>query len=246
MTYVMITCPRKYIKNGRKWLEYFQSIDCHKWIIALEHGRGGLAHWQIRFKGRNLETKDQKKEFFDYWKITKPEAHIEFSENWCDYERKEGRFVSSDDTKDILGVRFGTLRRTQRDIIEMARSQNDRQVDVWLDPKGNHGKSWLSLHLFENGKALLVPRYCSTAREISSYICSSYRGQEFVIIDIPRAGRISKELYEAIEEIKDGAVFDPRYHGQMRNIRGAKIMVFTNQKLDTKYLSMDRWRLHGI
>lgn len=244
--YVMMTVPRKYIRNGKQWLSLFEKNDVHKWIIALEHGKNGLEHWQVRFKWRNLETKEQRKAYFEAWKKAIPEAHIEFSENWCDYERKEGYFVCSDDNEEILKIRFGLPTAIQYEILSVLDSQSDREVDVWLDKRGNHGKTWLSIHLYEKGKALLVPRYCGTAREISNFICSSYNGQRYIIIDIPRASRIKPELYEAIEEIKDGLVSDPRYSGKTRNIRGIKMAIFTNNPLDTKKLSADRWRLHGL
>lgn len=244
--YVMMTVPRKYIKNGRKWLEYFNANDCHKWVIALEHGKGGLTHWQVRFKVRGCETKQGREQFMNWWKLNCPQAHIEFTENWCDYERKEGNFVSSDDNASILSVRFGTLRPEQREILHMVSTANDRQIDCYLDKYGNRGKTWLSIHLYERGLALLVPRYCGSAREISNFICSAYNGQEYIIIDIPRASKIKPELYEALEEIKDGVVSDPRYSGKTRNIRGCKLIVFTNTKLNEKRLSYDRWRLHGV
>lgn len=246
MTYVMATVPKKYVPEGRTWLSYFQKQDCHKWIIALEHGAHGLVHWQLRWKQRNLETKEQRTSFFNQFKTYFPEAHIEFTENWCDYERKEGFFVCSDDNREILSVRFGTLNKLQRDIMEQIRNQGIREIDVYLDKKGNHGKSWLSVHLYERGQALVVPRYCNTARAISNYICSSYAGQPIIIIDIPRAGKINRDLYECMEEIKDGLVFDERYSGKCRNIRGVSLLVFTNQTLDTRMLSKDRWKLHGI
>lgn len=244
--YVMATVPKAYVKEGRTWLKYFQSQDCHKWIIALEHGAGGLIHWQLRWKQRNLETKEAREIYFKQFKTMFPQAHIEFSEQWCDYERKEGNYVCSDDSKEILQVRFGAPNRLQREILYILNSQNDRQVDVWLDKAGNHGKTWLSIHLWERGQALVVPRYCTTPREISNFICSSYGGQRYIIIDIPRAQRPRKELYETIEEIKDGLVSDPRYAGKTRNVRGCKLLVFTNNPLDEKQLSRDRWRLHGI
>lgn len=244
--YCMATVPRKYVKQGRQWLEYFKSQDCHKWIIALEHGSGGLEHWQLRWKQRGIDTKEGKQNYFNAFKLRFPQAHLEFTDNWCDYERKEGNFICSSDTDAIRKIRFGVLRDIQHEILDEVRNQSDREIDVWLDKKGNHGKTWLSIHLFERGRALLVPRYCTTAREISNFICSSYTGQEYIIIDIPRASKPKKELYEAMEEIKDGVVSDPRYSGKTRNIRGVKLIVFTNNPLDEKSLSRDRWRLHGI
>lgn len=242
----MATVPKTYIKEGRTWLKYFRSQDCHKWIIALEHGAGGLVHWQLRFSMRGLDTKDSRQNYFDNFKRLFPQAHMEFTENWCDYERKEGFFVSSDDSKAVLGVRFGVPTRTQKELLCLLKHQSDREITVVYDNKGNHGKSWLALHLWEKGRALLVPRYCTTARALSQFICSAYRGQPIIIIDIPRAGKPNRDLYETMEEIKDGAVFDERYTGSMRDIRGVKLLVFTNQKLDNRMLSYDRWRIYGI
>lgn len=244
MTYVMLTVPRKYILPGRKWLEFMEKQDCHKWIIALEHGKNGLEHWQIRYKVRNCDTKEQKRAYLEQFKKILPEAHVEFSENWCDYEKKEGNYITSEDNEAVRKIRFGILRPVQREILHTANSQDDRQIDVWYDPRGNHGKSWLSIHLFERGLAFLV--FSKTAEKASADICSGYTGQKYIIFDIPRSQKIPPDLYEQLERIKDGIVHDSRYANRDRNIRGAKIIVFTNQRLDTKRLSVDRWRLHGF
>jgi len=149
--YVMATVPKAYVKEGRTWLKYFQDQDCHQWIIALEHGRKGLVHWQLRWKQRNLETKEARENYFSAFKRMFPQAHIEFTENWCDYERKEGWFVTSEDRPETIAVRFGAPRRLQKEILAEADRSTDRQIDVWYDPRGNHGKSWLTIHLWEKG-----------------------------------------------------------------------------------------------
>lgn len=101
----------------------------------------------------------------------------------------------------------------------------------------------MAIHLFETGRALVVPRASTTAEKLSAYVCSAYEGQEYVIIDIPRSGQISSSIYECIEELKDGLVFDHRYSGKCRNIRGVKVLVTTNQKMDITALSQDRWKV---
>lgn len=242
--YVMATVPKKYVKEGRTWLKYFRSQDSHKWIIALEHGNGGLLHWQLRWQQRQLDTKESRDRFFQTFKTMFPQAHIELTENWCDYERKEGFFVCSEDTNEIRAVRFGVPHKLQQEILYTAKNQSDRQIDVWYDPKGNHGKSWLTVHTFEKG--LSFPVFVTNARQVSADICSGYRGQPYIIIDIPRACKIPQEFYETVERIKDGLVHDSRYNDKTRNIRGCKLIIFTNQKLNVKRLSADRWRLHGM
>lgn len=236
----LITAPRD--KTPKKAIyTLLEALDCKKWIIGKERGKNGYEHWQIR-----VETSSG--EFFERWSKVLPTSHIEKStSDWTDtYERKEGCFWTHADTVEILKVRFGILNSAQKRIIQTARGQNDRQVDVWYDPKGNHGKTWLTIHLWERGEALVVPRSSTTAEKLSAFVCSAYNGEEFIIIDIPRSRKITGELYEAIEELKDGLVFDHRYSGKARNVRGAKVIIFTNVKLDEKKLSYDRWRLHGI
>nr|WDW25865.1 MAG: replication-associated protein [Canine associated porprismacovirus] len=236
----MVTAPADTHKREIEIM--LEENDVKKYVVGRERGRGGYEHWQIRLQTSN-------KSFFDWMKANIPKAHCEQAQDTYEawqYERKDGHFWSSDDTVEIRKVRFGQLTKAQKGIIQTLRSQNDRQVDVWYDPKGNHGKSWLTVHLYETGKALVVPRASTTADKLSAFICSAWKGEEIVIIDIPRASKPTIALYECIEEIKDGLVFDHRYSGRTRNIRGTKIAVFTNHKLDLKQLSNDRWRLHSL
>lgn len=93
---------------------------------------------------------------------------------------------------------------------------------------------------------MVVPRASTTAEKLSAFVCSAYNNEGLIIIDLPRARKPTKELYETIEEVKDGLVFDHRYNGKTRDVRGVKMIVFTNHKLDLNQLSRDRWRLHGV
>lgn len=216
-----------------------EKADVKKWIIAKEKGKNGLDHWQIR-----LTSSDP--EFFEHMSEWCEWAHVEKAQTEdFTYERKEGRYWTSDDTTEIRKCRFGRLREDQQRIIQDLLVQGDRSIDVFYDPVGNRGKSWLSVHLFETGQGLIVPRYSCTPEKLSAFICSAYRGEPFIIIDIPRASKPSTALYETMEEIKDGLVFDPRYSGRTRDIRGVKLAVFTNHKLKLENLSDDRWNLHG-
>nr|WCR62156.1 MAG: replication associated protein [Smacoviridae sp.] len=234
----MLTIPRNVPKRALKVM--LEKNDVKSWTIGFEVGKDGYRHYQVRLVSSNDG-------FFEWCKAHIPTAHVKKAvQESGNYERKSGNFVSSEDTNSIRSVRFGNPTKLQKKILQEVRSQNDRQIDVYLDKQGNHGKSWLTVHLWERGEALVVPRSVGTARQLSAFICSAYRGQAYIIIDIPRAGKIDTALYETMEEIKDGLVFDERYTGKCRNIRGVKLIVFTNKALDTKYLSHDRWRLHGI
>lgn len=235
----MMTIPRTVHKRVLKIM--IAENDVKRWAIGFEEGKNGYKHYQVR-----LETGNDR--FFSWCKEHIPTAHVEESKTWCDYERKSGCFIMWNDTDDIRAVRFGKPTPLQLQILRTVKSQNVRQVDVWYDHDGNHGKTWLSIHLWEKGNALLVPRGAINSSRVEGFIVDAYskRWYDIIVIDIPRSGKIPSDIYECIEEIKDGIVSDWRYASRQINIRGVKVIVFTNQKLDTKKLSYDRWRLHGI
>lgn len=227
----MIVAPRAQV-HKRAWKEFIKKHDIHKWIVAKETGKDGYEHWQVR-----LDTSAT----FEELKSAFPTAHIEKSTQWCNYERKEGNFIQSDDTTDIRRCRFGILRSNQQRIIQHVRRQSDRSITVVFDPRGATGKTWLIRHLFETGRGFYVPPTVQTVQGIIQYVASGYRGEEFILIDIPRSTSWSKGLLEGLEALKDGLVYDTRYHAQMRDIWGVKVLVTTNTMPKLDALSADRW-----
>lgn len=230
----MLTIPRKVPKKILKIM--LETNDCKKWVIAMETGHGGYDHYQVR-----LQTSNDG--FFEWTKNYIPTAHVEKAQDAWEYERKEGHYWTSWDTNEIRSCRFGCLTKAQRGIMRALREQNDRQIDVLVDKRGNWGKSWLARHLYETGEAFLVPPTVKDVQGIVQWIASGYNNESIVIIDIPRSWKWSEQLYTAIETIKDGMVYDTRYHAQMRDIWGVKVLVFTNEMPKVSALSADRWRI---
>ena len=234
----MITKPRNPERESIEECNILQWIlnrDVHKWIVAKERGTFGYEHWQIRIQC-NLSFDEMKQEWGE-------NAHIEEASDNYEYERKEGRFIASSDTVHTLQSRFGDLRPNQRRILNRTDMQSDRGVTVVVDHKGNNGKSWLCRYLYENGRALYVPPTIKSAQGIIQFIASGYRGEEYIIIDIPRSTRWSSDLYVAVETVKDGLVYDTRYSARTRNIYGVKVLVMCNTKPNVAKLSADRWDL---
>lgn len=231
----MLTAPRAQV-HKRALKEFIKMHDVHKWIIAKETGAGGYEHWQVR-----LYTSAS----FDELKSAFPQAHIEKSTVWSDYERKEGNFVCSEDNNKILSCRYGRLRKNQRKILDELELQSDRGILCCYDPYGCTGKSWLCRYLFERGYGLYVPPTVQTTQGIIQYVCSGYTGQRYVLVDIPRSAKWTNSLYEAIETIKDGLVYDTRYSARMRDIWGVKVLIMTNSKPKLDQLSKDRWTIIG-
>lgn len=233
----MLTIPRTVCKRILRIM--IEANDCKKWVIGKENGKNGYEHWQIR-----VQTSNDK--FFEWIKNNIPQAHVEKCTDTWEYERKEGMYWCSDDTRGIRRCRFGLLRPEQKRIVKALHSQNDREVDVIFDPLGNSGKSWLVRHLWERGQACYVPPTLSNVQGIISWVHSAYKGEGIIVIDIPRSWKWSEQLYTCIEAVKDGLVYDPRYSAHMRDIYGVKVLVLTNTMPKLDKLSADRWRVAQV
>ncbi|AXL65911.1 replication-associated protein [Fly associated circular virus 4] len=219
-----------------------ESLDCKRWIVARERGRGGYEHLQVR-----VETSADN--FFDRVSRVLPCAHIEEStsaySDW--YERKEGRYVTSSDllpgrTK-VLKQRFGCFYPFQKRVLRALQSTNDREVVVWYDQTGNAGKSWLKGALWERGLAYIIQPMSSISVMVQDvadeYLRHGYR--QYLVIDIPRTWKWSEDLYCAIETIKDGLLKDPRYNSETVNIAGVQVLILCNTLPKLDKLSVDRW-----
>lgn len=251
----MFTAPFKEgilkdLKNA--WREY----DGKQYQIGIEKGRNGYRHVQGRIKisadtswnrtvlervGRRKTKRVEKgSHFFD--RCARSGIHCTKTEQWCDYEGKEGYFISSDDNDEIRSQRFGDLTHDQKEILKLLESNNDREITVWFDQEGGVGKSWLTGALWERRKAHQV-RMTTSAEGIIKDVCSKMTKDRrpIVIVDIPRSGKWTKQIYEAIEVIKDGLIDDPRYSANAINIKGVKVLVMCNSMPKLDKLSKDRW-----
>lgn len=231
----MLTAPDTW-SNRVNLFRFLKEKDSHKWLVGYETGKGGYKHIQARF---NVSM--GKDDAFLCLKMLIPQAHLEECSDVWDYEAKGGVFVSSDDTKEMRQTRFGVPNFQQRCWLAECHNNNDREVTVVYDPAGSHGKSWLCNHLFETRTGFIVPPTIDTVKGMMQWIASGYKGETYLVIDIPRTLKWSDELYIAIESIKDGLVYDTRYNARMRNIRGVKVLIFTNTRPRIDALSKDRW-----
>lgn len=231
----MVTAPRKNTaKEFVQIMRWLRSVDSHKWVVAAEVGKGGYEHWQVRV-ACGLD--------FDHMRIAWDSfpAHVEEASDTWEYERKGGVYWTSEDNPAIRQMRFGALRPAQKLALSVLESTTDREVMVWVDHTGNVGKSWLCGALYERGLACIVPPTIDTIKGVMQWVASGYRGEPYIVIDIPRSWKWSEQLYVAIESIKDGLVYDTRYTAKLKNIRGVKVMVMTNNDPKLDKLSLDRW-----
>lgn len=239
MTTWIVTAPRNdTYKEGVALLRWFRATDTKDWVLGMETGATGYQHWQIRFTNSC--------DFESVQRAFGARAHIEKAKKKTgQYERKSGRYIASDDRRTNRIQRFGELRPWQKEALKRIQEQNDRQIMVIINPRGNEGKSWLLGALWERGLAhvLYVESVASVIKDTASlYIDQGYR--DIIVIDIPRTSKWTPEMYESLERIKDGLVRDPRYNNRTVNIRGVKIIVTTNYVPNVRKLTKDRWDVY--
>lgn len=105
----MITVPTARTTK-REIREIMSLFDVKRWTIAVETGKGGLEHYQMRWT-----VSGDPNEFFERVHDLCPAWHLEKASTEDDrYERKDGRFWSSEDTTEIRQCRFGTLTQAQQ------------------------------------------------------------------------------------------------------------------------------------
>lgn len=217
-----------------------QELDAKRWIIARETGTSGYEHWQCRCSVSGNLGEWIRRQGLNWYFDTANEV-------W-DYEQKTGDYWCSWDSVQTRILRYGRLTPLQRTILRSVDSQSVRMVTIWIDPQGGNGKSWLFLHGILQGRVLPVPAYGISAKRLSGWLHSAYRGQPIIWIDIPRAQKIDTDLWSAIEEAKQ-IVYDWRYHSEWTITYGVKILVTCNNYLtkeNYKALSKDRWDVHVI
>lgn len=135
------------------------------------------------------------------------------------------------------------LRETQKEILSQVETQDDRKL-LWVyDPTGNNGKTWLLrwLGLFKDA--------CIINNAKKADIACAYRGQSIVGVNLTRTVG-DRVCYEAMEQLKDGLVFDGKYESNTYirpfDSTCVKLVVMSNELPDTSSMSEDRWSIQHI
>lgn len=238
-----------FIKQGEESIENLTNhLDntlneiCERYVIGSEVGSEGYEHFQCRFVLKKDTWRPQDLILFFHSKgiigIHLSPTHVR---NF-DYVEKEGRFLRSWERPLAKYVNI-TLRRWQEIAIGLWAKQNERQILCIIDTKGAHGKTWLRKHLVATHQARFIPPMEKAEDIMAMALACPAKGY---IIDLPRAeGKVKSAIWSAIEQIKDGYLYDKRYQFREKWIEPPKIMVFCND-YDNKNLSEDRWQTFDI
>lgn len=228
--------------TAQEVIDLCKDLGCDRFAFGAEVGDGGYRHYQGRIVlsvGKDLKTlSNWNKEHNVTWHWS-PSHVRDFK-----YVEKEGNFYRS--WEDAI-AKYGliTLKSWQEIAWNLLKDQDERTVLVIYDPVGNHGKTWFCKWLQATHRAQYVPPF-SEAQDFMAYAMS--RVAERYVIDMPRAETIKqrKGMWSAVEQIKNGYVYDKRYNFRDAWIGEPKVCVFCNELPDKGTLSADRWAVYAL
>ncbi len=129
----------------------------------------------------------------------------------------------------------------QKEILSMVReAPDDRKVYWYWSAKGNVGKSVLCKHMVLKEEAIVVGGAFRDAYYAIMQRVSKKVSVNVVVFALSRS-QGNKVSYIAIEGIKDGMFFSPKYESGMCVYNPPHVLVFANSAPDLSMLSEDRW-----
>lgn len=220
-----------------------RNLDVKEAYIGNEVGKGGFKHYQFAI--------DCGGDLLEYASDNNLGWHIENCVSWDEsvqYCRKTGNYVYLGNSREERYYNWakgrGLLPIWKYALSKLA-SQNDRQIDIWIDTEGGHGKSFTNYLLQRRGFAFCV----DGDKRLIENIAMNFDNEPIMVVDIPRAETIDTDLVKTLENLKNGIVATGKYQGSKKYFRGTKILVFTNHYIPSevyKKLTEDRWRKHSV
>ena len=122
---------------------------------------------------------------------------------------------------------------------ELMEDPDDRKIIWYCDATGGCGKTWLTRACFSKFESI---RFENSK---SCDIKHAYNGQRIVFFDLTRS---QQEHFndEAMETIKNGIMFSPKYDSAMKIFDHPHVVIMANWMPDTSKLSCDRWDVRQI
>ncbi len=230
---------------------------CKKYTFQLESGdTTGNEHYQGRLS-LDKKTASWKQLFPDSGISLRPTVtdNIKGPAFYCMKEqtRVDGPWTEKDfkipkrKLKCIEKMKEKGLYPWQEEILSHLEEYDARTIHVVIDREGNNGKSWIFKWLIHELEAGFIPASCNSPEDLIAF-AMCFPDKKTYVVDMPRAMKKTKlsGFYSAIETIKNGILYDKRYHGKMLLMDEPNILVFTNTPPKKMYLSLDRWKMWTI
>lgn len=246
--------PDDSIMNHPDVIAFFKD-HCKSWCFQLEKGdETGYMHFQCRITLKVKNRTPWKLGLQGHWSptsaacrnsmyVTKPETRVDGP--WSDKDKPPREIPWQ-----IADVH--TLRSFQQRILDSSKVENreKRIVNCIVCPKGDNGKTTLTLHIKFHKLGRFIPPVSNYKDFMQMLMCMVDEDPNcpLYIIDMPRAlpKKNQEELYAGIESLKDGIAFDTRYKYKDEVFHSPAVWVFTNSCPDIYSFTYNRWKFWKI
>ncbi len=227
-------------------IKILQRLGATMYAFQEETGASGTPHIQGVFsfnQPKRWSTLDKATKHKAIWD---PARNVAACRNYCTKK------ATRSGKQWVLGYTFGkrkvkdplegkALYNWQRKVIQSVQGiPHDRHIYWYWSTKGGIGKSALCKHLVMADDAIYVGGKFSDAFYAIKSCVDKGKDPHIVIFDIPRA-QGDKCSYVAIEEIKNGLIFNAKYESGMCVFNIPHIILMANCPPNYDKLSMDRW-----
>ena len=221
-------------------------------IFQEEVGASGTPHLQgaITFL-KKVRPKSIFKSDKIHWEKTRS---TRLAEMYCcdESKRVEGGRIENFNVhipRPLVKMTYDKLRPWQKEIADLFKEPEDplfgRTIHWFWESTGNIGKTILCTYLVDQCNAIEVGGASKDALYgVASYVTKMKCGPDIVIIDIPRCQE--NISWHAIEKIKDGKFYSPKYESMMVRYNRPHIICMANCPPPTEKLSDDRWHIQEL
>lgn len=239
--------------------------ECKRWCFQLERGhQAELLHFQARVSLNNAAASSGT--LVKRWKVDKEGSAWDFSitsnDNTSnfDYQLKEDTRVRgpwTDKDSDAYIPRQWRLdpdrmHPWQSSIMSSLEVWDQRAINVLYDPAGSQGKSTISHICRLTKKCYIMKARGKADNMLADFLCKIMarrdRQPTGVFVDLTRScdQKNLRNLYDALEEVKNGYVEDPRYSLKEWDFDAPVVWVMCNSLPNPYWLSLDRWKFWRI
>lgn len=236
----LLTSPHRQLTDLEKCSMGYIKKVAYDWCVG-EEGTGDEyhVHFYVRFPSESGNLFSGKNGYLPGWNVQIVRDGDE--DLVLDYVKKDGSY---EHLREHLPAMYADdnpeWRPWQQQALDM--SSNHRQVICVVDEKGNTGKTYLAMWHAVRHRAVMLPLVKSYTDIMRAAFLQPSR---MYFIDLPRADCTKKQLrevYAAVETIKNGYAFDDRYTFRKRYFDSPRVIVFANKMPDMSLLSADRWQ----
>ncbi len=217
-----------------------------RWCIQEETGEEGTPHLQglLSFKSAK-KWSTLRNHAKIYWKKCK---NVMAAKNYC--SKKESRTgkqwihgykVIGHKVRDPLAGK--TLYAWQKEILDLiATVPDDRSIYWYWSNQGNIGKTALAKHMILEHDAIVLGGQYKDAYFAIAKRLEKDKDIDIVLFNLPRS--VGNDIsYKAMEGIKDGMFFSPKYESNQVVFDPPHVIIFANMAPDMSKLSEDRWKV---